>query len=370
MSKAYSFILIQLFIAFFCKQSEADFDEVKQGDITDINQVFEARENVSKTLSGPLISATVETPHFLGSISNIQCSNHCLRYEVPTLELKDAEKSRGFLAFKNFYQFEGIVKKGQCRGHTIMTQKFNSLGVYCNDLNIRCEGVDDFSCRRKRVCQSDPFLKEGRDCHPDKLTSTCRSFYKKIIKDISAGKMRAIPGYSNLMEFSSDPHFVKDIKREISKYLAKYNTTKSRVERKTSSMIINTFLEVEKRVKKNFTPYLGIKGTYTSSLRNHAISVYDIKNIDGSKRLCVRDSNAARIIEEQILMSNSCQNYIYISAGRVYYHRHDVGTNILTKMNLYGDEDKRTLQYVREYQHVCEKIKSREKLCISDDVHD
>lgn len=339
----------------------------------DISQIFKKRRSEIEKIGScdPLssVDTSLAIADFLGDLSKLNCEQKCPLDEVSMLELSDDEKSFGFMAFKNFTEFEGILKKGQCRGHTIMTQKFNSLGVYCHKSNMNCGNVESFTCRRKRVCDSDPLFESGKDCHPDRLTNHCKKFFKQLIRDISMGKMRAIPGYSSLAEFSAQATFMGDFKREIKKYHSKFTATKAQIEQKTASPLLNTFLEVEKRVQRNFTPYLGIKGAPGSGLGNHAISVYKIEQDDsGSKKLCVRDSNAPRVTRDKKIIANKCQNYLYQVNDSIFYYRHGKVSNKVVKMNMYGDEDKRTMQYAREYQNVCERIKSREKSCITDGV--
>lgn len=368
------FILFVLLIS--CEENAGLFGALGGKDNTnDINQIFKnqrkEKEDNSKCAQNLLWARPKSNiSEFLGDLSQLSCESMCPLNDVNVIEQTEAEKELGFLSFNNFSEFEGFWKKGQCRGHTIVTQKFNSLGVYCNDLSKNCSKSNSKSCQRKRVCESDEKFKNGSSCHPDDLSSHCSKFYSNIIKDIAAGKLRAIPGFRSLAEFSSHPRYVDYFKYQVRKYRASFSADKANVTTYTGNYMLDTLKEVEKRISKKFTPYLGIKGISSSGLGNHAVSVYDVKNENGIEKFCVRDSNAPRLTRDKKIILNNCQNYIYSDGLHVYYHPVS-GKNVeLTKMQMYSDEDDRTIQYAKEYQGTCERIKSNANSCVTDGVSD
>lgn len=353
-----------LFLTFLsCEKGEQLFNETN-GNVGDVNKLFKNSSDGANYSLYCEVEQTKSLPKhsisgFLGDLSNLTCGTHCPLSGDNFFEQSSYEKEYGYLAFNNFTEWEGLSLKGQCRGHTIMTQKFNSLGVYCNiDGNLDCSKDNSLPCKRKRVCEADNNFKRGKNCSPNNLSSYCKVFYKKIISDIKKGKMRSIPGFTSLAQFSSHPLFYGNFKDAVSSYTANHKFGPAKTISSSSSSILNNLNDLDRRLQKNFTPYIGISG---DGLGGHAVSVYEKKG----NRYCIRDSNAARIINGAAV-KNDCQHYIINQGGRIIYHT-DLKDVLLSQLDLYADEDSRSINYAKQYQKTCEQIKENNNECVMDD---
>ena len=252
------------------------------------------------------------------NIESLSCSGDCSVEDTIDLELSQAEEERGFLSFPNF----NYLSVGRCRGHTLVAQKFNTLGLYCHydqKKKANCLNINSFNCRRIRRCETDDKLNAGKNCRPGNITSKCRKFYNDIIRDVNRGKFRAIPGFKSLAEFSSHSKFQKKFKDTVKAYSSTYNVKKPYLKQVFGSGQSAVFSKAKESVSKGMLPYISIKGSRL--IGNHAISVYDVRQNSRGEVLCVRDSNTQRVQKNPDgIVLDKCQNYLYKKNGKVIYH--------------------------------------------------
>lgn len=237
-----------------------------------------------------------------------------------------------FLAFKT----PGHLGIGRCRGHAIVTQNFNMLAIFKKQSNYQ-------------------------GCNIKGLSSSCLNFYKEIIEDITIGKVvREIPGFDNLLEFSSHPDIYPILYSKVISYRHTFTAGNGHLQSGESSHPSAYYEEIKLRVNKRQTPYIGIRGPGQG---HHAVLATETRRVGKSEIICISDPNQ-RVYNPY--RPENCQNYLQKKTGIVTYHRADGRSIPLTKLNLYTDEDQRTVNYVNAWKKFCQNNLSANGDCFQN----
>ena len=390
-------IMILLTSLFACKNRGDSISSYGYSDdVAKINGTFQytrpARGKPACTASAiPDTQSIANLEDLINFNQATSCKTLCPKHSIVLPRLKNSEKDMGFLAFKNM----GRGGIGRCRGHSILSQKFNMLGLYCdykleNKLKDWCQeekNKNNINCTRIKFCNADPLYQKYKTCSPYNLSKECKRFYEKVIEDISrenikwgfprktsspVGIMRAIPGFRSLAEFSSHPEFVSKFKAIVKRTPSTYSALNSNIPRVAGSRNVDVFESLITRVKNKQVPYLAIKGIIGSGLGAHAVTTYKVKGWGNKRILCIRDPNLVPKIKidqraQKPIVKNDCSNFIKMNGNQPVYVKE--GKQIyLSKFEIHSDEDLRTSHYADEYRNICERIKKNENLCNSNGV--
>lgn len=266
-------------------------------------------------LPGTELSRELGATLSIGSC-NKKCSDN---FEV----LPKTSPRLGFLSFP----IPGYLGVGRCRGHAIVTQKFNMLANFNEGEN-------------------------KEKCGPKNMSSICMTKYTQAIKDITEkNQVVNIPGFKSLAEFSAHPSIYPVLYRKVISYSSTYSAGFGHVEQASQNRDDNVFNEIYKRTNNRQLPYIGIKG---GGITDHAILITSTKVIDGQRILCASDPNKRSY---NPLEPDTCQDYIYIKNGNPTYYANGVHRT-LSKFNILADEDFRTDKYVKARRDEC--IRNRE----------
>jgi hypothetical protein len=163
------------------------------------------------------------------------------------------------------------MTQGYCWGHTATTQRLNRLGFFKPDAKA-------------------PFPAGSREW---------ASYYKEILVDIHKNKVREIPGFSSVREFSEHPIIQEFLLSDIipnswAKNAMSYQGLRSVMD-VGKSMDINDSQKftanVRERIEKfHVTPTI-LFAKKDSSFVSHAVSVYSVQEVAGETILCLNDSN-------------------------------------------------------------------------------
>ncbi|MCO4793424.1 MAG: hypothetical protein KC493_06925 [Bacteriovoracaceae bacterium] len=262
-------------------------------------------------------------------IGTITCQKKCPHHYSVLKELDEVDPL-GHFAFPNAFR----TRAGKCRGYTITQQKFNMLAEFN-------KGKNPNNCG-----------------HGKPMTSNCKSLYKRLVDDIINFKVTEIPGFNGLHQFSRDPYIQGILSKEIKSWSHRFTASSPHLSEKTGNHKLDVFNEVMKRVEKRQMPYLGIKG---NGIGDHAVMPYKMKVIAGKKALCIRDPNIQPTGSDG---RDMCSNYMYKEGSNVYYHRKGKRLSKMSKFNIYGEEDKRTVKYVEARKKYCVTQMVEGGLCV------
>lgn len=299
----------------------------------------------------------------------LTCNSQCpASYTVLPRKTKH-EIDYGFLAFSN--------PGPKCIGHTFITQKMNSLGVYCNfdpKMMENCSAhatSESLICERHRLCSLDKKANNFKVCNTKDLSRECVSKYRNLIDDIIKNETpRSIPGFNSLYEFSSHPQLLGYFKDAVKAQGDKISSKSASISQKSGKGIkADVFNEAIDRIKKNQTPHIGIFRKSKNPFRKysgHAVTGYDTKNINGQEVICVRDPNR-KIHNKGYVVPDNCTNYLYLDANSNVKYNSPKGTvDDIPRMNINIDEDRRTENYVNQYVKMCKRMISEKALCYTD----
>ena len=135
----------------------------------------------------PILNKETSIEDFIAIQKKVQCDQVCSKtFDLLNRRpLAENSKRENSLAFRNGDSVSDKyeVSQGFCWGHSSVTSQFNRLAF--------------FESEKKA-----PF-----DLHSDDVQEKERAveYYKKLIKDITKNRVREIPGFANLHEFSSEP---------------------------------------------------------------------------------------------------------------------------------------------------------------------
>lgn len=259
-----------------------------------------------------------------------------------TLQVKSCES----LCFNNFqalpetfrtnsylsFPTPAYLGAGKCRGHAIVTQQFSMLARFGKGNN-------------------------PNKCGPKNMNHQCVEFYKKIISDISEGyKVRDIPGFSSLLEFSTSREIKNILYSKVISYSHKFSAGYGYVSEKAGSDDKSTFQELFKRASNNQKPYVGLKRVFGG---DHSIIVTGAKYKNGIQVLCASDPNER---DYNSYKNEDCSEYIELKGGSAVY-RTKTDSSRLAKFNIYTDEDDRTVKYVKAWKDWCMQEKEEQGLC-------
>lgn len=241
---------------------------------------------------------------------------------------KPDNRQLGYLAFP----IPGYLGIGRCRGHALVTQKFNMLANFNSGEN-------------------------KEKCGPQNMSSRCMSIYRQAIRDITEGnKVADIPGFKSLVEFSANRDIYPILYNKVIGYSSSYSAGFAYVDKTSNSRSTDVFNELWKRAKNRQMPYVGIKG---GEISDHAILISSVKVINSQRVLCVSDPNKRSY---NPLSPDNCQNYIYEKTGTVKYVTGS-RERTLSKFNIMADEDFRTDKYVTARKEECMKYKDQQGEC-------
>jgi len=254
------------------------------------------------------------------------CVNECKNnFEILK---KPEDRHVGFLAFP----IPGYLGVGRCRGHALVTQKFNMLGNFNSGAN-------------------------KENCGPNNMSSVCMNIYRQAIRDITEGnKVTNIPGFKSLVEFSANRNIYPILYNKVIGYSSSYSAGHAYVDQTTGSRPSDVFNELWKRSKNRQMPYVGIRG---GEISDHAILISSVKMINDQRVLCVSDPNKRSY---NPLAPDNCQNYIYDKGGSMRYVTGSRERS-LSKFNLLADEDFRTDKYVTARNEECMQYKDQQGEC-------
>lgn len=166
--------------------------------------------------------------------------------------------------------------KGYCWGHASLTSKFNRLGFF--------ESGNQEA--RKKL-----------DAAPGSIErEEAINYYKEIIDDIADNKVRKIPGFSSLNEFSDHPDFQVYLADKVAKGWAERAMTFQGLATALSIIPMREeksqelFNKIKEKIDNNQQPQIVFTKKYTPGY-THTTLVSDYKIIDGKMTLCIRDNN-------------------------------------------------------------------------------
>ena len=231
----------------------------------------------------------------------------------------------------------GYLGVGRCRGHAIITQKFSLLAVWNSSDN-------------------------PEKCGPKNMTRECLSMYRGIIRDILSGeKVREVPGFKSLLQFSAHAAIKDILYQNVIGYSHKFNSGLGFTEPKTSSLAQNTFYELIKRTKNNQRPYVGIK---TLTGVDHAILIERTAYLKDEQILCVSDPNQRNY---EKFNNQPCVNYIKLRNNQPIYVKNGRESSLIN-LNVFEDEDLRTLNYVKAWKNRCISMGIQNNICKMGDT--
>jgi len=345
------------------------------------------------------------TPKFLNdmnkALAGVSCSKICpLCANKLFNELPDYVKNRGYINLPN--------NDGICRGHAITSQQFNMLGIFCKRVQPSSESCNNYSNQNSdeglatiladskkqcalteksmAKCNKDGDEKYDASCENDISSSKCKKYYNEIIKDITNNKLRAIPGFSSLAEFSKHPIYNGVFKQKVddaSRSLladgslgkrGKFSAGRAHfteVGEDTKDSMATRYKEIMSRVENyNEVPYIGFDypGKYFRTYK-HAVTAYKVEKVPGvaEKVLCIRDpnySNRNQQNEGTDVTPEKCEdNYMTLDSktGKVKYFRRDRSNGKLSNVNvkafkIYDEEDGRNVDYAKQHENSCKRV--------------
>ena len=222
-------------------------------------------------------------------------------YEESTADLSTLENS---LSFRNAESMELSTiegTNGYCWGHASITSKFNRLGFF-----------DD----------SDTEMKDNLDKAPGSSErDQAIRYYKEVIDDIVDNKVRNIPGFKNLYEFSSHPELETYLSDKVAKSWANRAMSvqglSTALRDKPMSMEDSKdfFNDVKEKLDDNQQPQIVFTKS-DSKFTTHAVLVSDYILEDDKMTLCLRDNNNPPYLNQD------CRSKMYISyTGAVIYNQ-------------------------------------------------
>jgi hypothetical protein len=308
-----SILIILLLVVVSCNPGGIDrYSSHANPKLPAINTYQENPEHCSPELPVP---GTEDAVSVGSTFEAKSCEKVCFKnYQV----LPENHSPEAYLSFPT----PSYLGAGRCRGHAIVTQQFTMLGRF---------GAGD----------------NPEKCGPKKMNYSCLNFYKGIIEDITSGKkVRDIPGFRSLLEFSFNPQIKRLLYQKVISYSYRFSAGMGSVEKKVSDKNQNVFYEIFKRAKNNQRPYLGIKGV---GLGDHAVLVSKAAFINGKQVLCVSDPNER---DYETYDNRVCDNHIKLEGGGAIYVSGGK-SRYLTKFNIFSDEDDRTVDYVNAWNERC-----------------
>jgi len=384
--KSFGLILFIVFALTSCKMpggtSPVQYSKERAGQIYNLHQNCNASntdqdkcetcdKNQQHIATGSGTSAQLTT--LVNTVGNMSCKKKCpLCADKLFPDKTEYQKKRNYISRGNA---EGI-----CRGHAITTQKFNMLGNFCKtdeEEDLYCNRQDeenDAQCQlaRDRAAKCDPTVdpQYKSECKNNFSSKTCVAYYKQIIDDIHNMKFRAIPGFSNLAEFSAHPRFSGSFSAKIKSFPSRFTARGANLTEGSDSGSgsgagnATVFKEVLSRVKKyNETPYLGLEG----GVGDHAVTGYDVQEVPGESGevLCIRDPNLYSTLRNKGGVQECQLSYMKIENGKIIYMKNGRRKSI-TRFKLYDEEDGRNVDYAEQQQKVCNRFKAKMGLCSND----
>jgi hypothetical protein len=231
--------------------------------------------------------------------------------------LKGNDNDLNYMSFQNF-GYRGV---GRCRGMAIVGQKMAELAQFDNS---------------------------GESCDTKDMSKSCKENLTMAVEEVMDFKVTTIKGFASLYHFSNHPQVQLMLKSYVRGISHRYRAVRAHIEDPIyENEKINIFYEIQRRVKLNQQPYIGVKGV--KALGHHALLAYENDIRDSRDIICVRDSNIIPDPNE----GERCQNYIFHQNGNVYYHRLERDDEFLTIFSLTNDEDKRVANYIQARYDYC-----------------
>ena len=287
-----------------------DTNKVKKSSPTPIE---DGRELDTTTPTSPVEPAPTEPLPELKS---------CELYCYDSLSFRPLITGYDYLSFENF-GYRGI---GRCRGHALVTQKFNMLANF-DDSSAACDLSED-------------------SCWQDVLSQ---------IKLILSYQVQTIKGYKDLYDFSQQKRVKTYLRSIVAGTSHRYQAIDSKLQvRHYANQKLNTFYDLVRRVNLNHQPYVGVVGNLTGA---HALLIYDVKSIQGKKILCARDPNIVLDYPEE------CETYIFIRDQKIHYRRYDRKIDELGVFKITSDEDQRVKLYENALRAWCIESSKADGLC-------
>ncbi|MFG1492668.1 hypothetical protein ABMA75_03805 [Halobacteriovorax sp. ZH4_bin.1] len=271
------------------------------GNFTSIEEIFfYTREQVCECKAwGSCTNETCSCETLCPNNFNIFKRNDQL-YENSNIENSMAFRNYDSLAISDI---EGT--QGYCWGHASLTSKFNRLAFFDEtkkDKRIAMNGAPDSKERKESI-----------------------EYYKKIIDDIADNKVRDIPGFKNLYEFSAHPELQSYIATKMAKEWAdkamtfqglKTTLSTTPMAQEKSQQLLE---DIKKKIDNNQQPQLVFTKKDTTGY-THAVLISHYRIVNGEIELCVRDNDVTP------LFNYFCQEKMKINEkGNLEYSKEDWG---------------------------------------------
>lgn len=326
MKSSINFVFPFLLLLSSCLPTPGGMDSYSQNPnprLPAINTYQEKVEDCYPDISTP--PGTEQAVEVGSTFETKSCEKACYNnYQV----LEENHSPESYLSFP-IPSYMGV---GKCRGHAIVTQQFSMLGRFGKGEN-------------------------PKKCGPDNMSYECQTLYEGIIRDITEGyKVRDIPGFRSLLEFSMNPIIKRSLYSKVINYSHRYSAGYGSVEKKTDGLRKNVFYEIFKRAKNNQKPYVGIR---TLTGVDHAILVTKAAYINNQQVLCVSDPLRRKY---DPYANDVCDNYIKLDGGFPVYVIGNTSRS-LVKFNIYSDDDDRTVKYVDAWKNRCMEQKAASGEC-------
>lgn len=235
------------------------------------------------------------------------------------------------LAFRNeravFADSRFPMTQGYCWGHTATTQRLNRLGFFKPDA-------------------APPFPAGSREW---------ASFYKEILDDIHQNKVREIPGFSSIREFSEHPVIQEYLLSDIipnawAQNAMSYHGLRS-VMNVGQSMEVGDSQEfiadVRERIERfHVTPTI-VFAKKDSTFVSHAVSVYSVTEKNGEIVLCLNDSNYSA------LQNSECESSLLIKEDGSAHYSGWVGEEA-TNLSVPSHDNADMMSQVRSLRSYCQ----------------
>ncbi len=261
------------------------------------------------------------------------CEDVC-PMDLSLLELNKQQylpTAKNSLVYRNhdyFYPFgDGF---GHCWGHASMTQRLTRLAIFAPEQNMDSASSKEW-----------------------------KRFYKKIIRDLSNNKARIVPGFANILEFSSHPVIKEQFRKRLSLLWFKNAMTVSGLIQTgtghyTNSGRLRYVKHVQERLARNQTPLvvanspIPIVGTFFNS---HAIIAWKSYTDDyGNNVICYRDNNLQPETADDKSNSDCFAKDIISPEGEILQHWWKKNKSIAYH------EDSDTYKHVKSLNKLCKKL--------------